>query len=263
MEPKNVISFAIDTELTPAYFDDMLGFIHRRYILAHKERFTNVELKVANHEHFLSFRAVGPQGKGHVDVEIKAAKPIQVRMISADEGFPRDELDRLKEDLVIGVNLFEEQARRTTIYFTWVEGEKIIPEKPPMRQRSIIRQMFSDSMLPLFIIFAAISIYLFMILGPYAPVFLVAIQFLLVLASGKIMAKIADWQITSENSRVHIFEYQLPIEGQEDFRKKLGQDMLLQIKTEVYEKTLALGKAVECEAVKHDPAQRRSFRAEP
>jgi len=242
-------SFTIETELAEGYFGYLLRFIMDQYLLADQDRFGNVELKLVDKKPTLSFRAIGSRGVGFADVEITTGRPILVQLVHVDPDTPREEIERLEEDLTIVVNLFEEKARTATIYFAWAEGEKILPEKPPASRRNIIRNMFSDSMLPLFILFAAINVYLFLVLGQYAPIVLVLVQFLLVLASGRIVARMADWQITPQNPRVHVFAYQLPFDGQEDFRRKLRGVSLIQIKSEIYDKTLALGKPVDCSEI--------------
>ncbi|KPV65384.1 MAG: heat shock protein HtpX [Candidatus Bathyarchaeota archaeon BA1] len=241
------ISFLIDTEVTSAYLDELLKFIRQHYILALREHFTNIKLAVIDHDFVLAFTALGPEEKWHIDVEVRAEKPIRVRMVPGDRTVPQAALDRLKEDLIIGVQLFEERVRRTTLYFAWVEGEKVIPEKTPLRRRKLLERILLQNMLLLFIIFIAISIFVFMILGPYAPMVLIAFQLVLVLVSDKIIAGMGDWSITEENPSVHLLQYHLPAEEYVEFRKKYSRDLLIKIKGEIYQKTLAIGKAVDCE----------------
>jgi len=240
------VSFIIDTEVTTAYLDDLLKFIHQHYILPLQERFTNVKRTIVDHDHVLSFTALGPEGKWHIDVEMKAGKPIQVKMVPSDETVPKNILDQLKEDLIIWVRLFEENVRRTTLYFAWVEGEEVIPEKPPLRRKSLIYRIFSESMIFLFIIFMASSILLFMILGMYAPIALVAFQLIMVLFSDKIIMKMGDWTVNQKNPFVHLFQYHLPVEEHKEFRQKYSRDTLIKIKGEIYEKTLAVGRPIDC-----------------
>ncbi len=42
---------------------------------------------------------------------------------------PQAVLDRLREDLMILIQYFEEMLRRSTLYFAWVEGKEVVPEK--------------------------------------------------------------------------------------------------------------------------------------
>jgi len=249
MEASAAISFSIDTEVTSAYFDDLLKFIHQHYILPRKKFFANVKREVVDQAHLLSFTFLLPEGKGYVDVEIWAGRPIQVRMVPSDESFPREVLNQLREDLFIGVQLFEEQVRRTTLYFAWVEGKEVIAERAPQRRKNLIYRLFSESMLLFFILFIAASILLFMVFGPYAPIILVAIQFIMVLLSDKIIIRMGNWRITPKNPRVHIFQYHLPMEEYEEFKRRFSRDLLIKIKEEIYEKTFAAGRPLDCETV--------------
>lgn len=243
------VSFVIDTEIAPADFDDLLKFIHQHYILPLQERFTNVSRVSIDHDQVLSFTALGREEEWYIDVEIRAGRPIQVTMIPSQESVPNKLLDQLKEDLFIGVQLFEEQVRRTTLYFAWVEGEEVIPEKAPQRRKNIVYRLFTESMLLFFIIFIGVSILLFMFLGPYTPIVLVAIQFVMVLFSDKIIARMGTWRITQENPNVHLFQYHLPVEEYRDFQQRFSRDTLIKIKAEIYGKTLGSGKPVDCETV--------------
>jgi len=243
------ISFDIDTEVTSASFEDLTKSIQQHYILPSKGRFTNVERSLVDQDYVLSFTLVRPEQKWYVDVEIRTGKPIKVRMVPSDETVPQTVLDGLKEDIFLSVQLFEEQVRQTTLYFAWVEGEPVVLEKPLERRKNIVYKLFTESMLMFFILFIAASIVLFMFFGGYAPVILVAMQFVMVLFSNRIVARMGNWHITSDKANVHIFQYLLPVEEYRDFRKRFSKETLMKMKAEIYEKTLAIGKAVDCEAV--------------
>ena len=245
---ENVIFFTIDTELTPDTFRDLINFIYRHYLMPQLRRFVNIQRISANHLHIISFDLPDPAGMWWVRVEVKAGKPIEVK-IRAEGPVPEEVISRLKEDLFITVQLFEEQVRRTSFYFAWVEGEPVILERRPHKKGNIIYRMFSESMLMFFIVFIAISIFLFMIFGPYTPIMLVAIQFVIFLFSDKIIMKLGSWQITREKPAVHIFHYHLPVEEYRDFIHRFSRETLMKIKAEIYERTLAVGKAVDCETI--------------
>ncbi len=249
MATRTGISFLIDTEVTPASFEDLTKSIQQHYILPSKERFANVERRLVDQDYLLSFTLLGPGEKWHVDIEIRTGKPIEVRMFPSDETVPQMVLDGLKEDLFLAVQLFEEQVRRTTLYFAWVEGEPVVLEKPMERRKNIVYKLFTESMLMFFVLFIAASIILFMFFGGYAPVILVAMQFVMVLFSNRIVARMGNWRITRDKAQVHIFQYHLPVEEYRDFRKRFSRETLMKMKAEIYEKTLAIGEAVNCEAV--------------
>jgi heat shock protein HtpX len=243
------VSFEIDTEITPAYFDDLLTFFYQQYIVPRAERFANVNRTVIDDEPVLSFAVLGSPERGHIDVEIRAGRPINVRIVPSDPTSPQAAIDQLKEDVVIGVKLYEERIRRTTLYFAWVVGAEVIPEKSPQGERNIIYRLFSESMLLFFIIFTAASIFLFIILGPYAPIALVAFQFAMVLFSDRIFARMGDWSVTESDKNVHLFEYHMSVEEFRDFRKRFPKDAVLRMKKAIYEKTFAVGKPMDCASV--------------
>ena len=245
---ENVVFFTIDTELTPDAFRDLIIFIHRHYLMPHLNRFINIQSVSTDNLHLISFVLPDPAGMWWARVEVKAGKPIEVKIVK--EGpVPEEVISKLKEDLFIAVQLFEEQVRRTSFYFAWVEGEPVVLERKPRKEGNIIYRMFTESMLLFFVIFIAVSIFLFMIFGPYTPIMLVVLQFVIFLFSDKIVMRMGSWNITREKPSVHIFHYHLPVEEYRDFIQRFSRDVLMKIKAEIYERTLAIGKAVDCETV--------------
>jgi len=245
MAAKAGVSFAIDTEVAVSELDQLVRFIYEHYVLQHPEQFMNVKRAFD----FLSFTARAPTQEWYVDVQIKAGRPIEVEMTPSGETVPQNALEQLKEDLFITVQLFEEQVRRTTLYFAWVEGEPVVLEKAEQRRKNVIYRLFSESMLMFFIVFIAFSILLFMVLGPYTPIVLVAIQFVMVLFSDRIIARMGNWQITREKTSVHIFQYHLPVEEFKNLTDRFSREALMKMKAEIHDRTLALGRPVDCETV--------------
>ena len=127
MGPTNSTTFNIDTEITPDSYEDLLKFFEMHYIAPKQALFTNVKRTAIDHEHSLSFTFLGPENKWSIDVELKTGKPVQVKIVPSDATVPHEALSQLKEDLFIGVQLFEEQVRRTSLYFSWVENEPVVP----------------------------------------------------------------------------------------------------------------------------------------
>ena len=168
-------SFTIETELTPDDYTGLLNFIRHNYLLPHPKVFTDVIKKKFDGTHSLRFTALGIEHGWRVKVEVTPGNPIQVKMIGEGEAASR-ELDKLRLDLIAIVQLFEENIRRTTLYFAWVKGEKILPEKPPSASRRSSRSIFSSSMLVLYILLFGINIVLFVFFGFTAVIGIIAIQ---------------------------------------------------------------------------------------
>ncbi len=239
-------SFTIDTELAPMHYKDLLNFIRHNYLLPHPKVFTNVGKKKLDGAHSLTFTALGIEHGWRVNAEVKPGNPIQVKMTAEGEA-AQSALDKLRLDLILNVQLFEENARKTTLYFAWVKGEKIIPEKPPSMSSRSSGSIFSSSMLFLYVLLFGMNIVLFVFFGFYAVIGILAIQFGFVLFADKIFLRLGEFKITEKNREVHIMQYHLPIEEYKEFQAKHGKDSIIKMKTEIYDRTLAVGKEPTCE----------------
>lgn len=247
---ESAVSFSIDTEVTPAYYEELIKYTYQNYVLPNGKRFTNVSQSSFDGTYVLSFTALDPNGKWHVNVEVKTGKPIQITMQRSDAGVPQAVLDRLREDLIIFIQYFEEMLRRSTLYFAWVEGKEVVPEKSPFRRARLIERILFGNILFLFMIMTVISIVLFLVIDYYAALVLVAGQFLIVIFADKLIGTMADWAVTEQNPKVHILQYHLPAQERLQFQQKYPREKLLQMKKEIYDKTIALGKPVECETAR-------------
>jgi len=247
---ESAFSFSIQTEVTPAYYDELIKYTYEKYILHMGKNFTNVNQSVIDGDYVLNFTVLDPNGKWHINVTMKTGKPLQVTMQPSDVSVPAAVLDRLKEDLIIVIQFFEEVVRRSTLYFAWVEGKEVVPEKSPFRRARVIERILFGNILFLFMLMIAISIVLFFVLDYYAVIVLVAGQFLLLIFSDKLIGTMAEWRVTEQNPKVHILQYHLPAQERIQFQQKYPRETLLQMKKEIYDKTLAVGKPVECETAR-------------
>ena len=244
---KETLSYVIDTEVTPAYVNNLLDFIYHKYILPNRKYFTEVSRATVDGYSVLSFVTLDSNGKPELSVHVKGSKPIEVEIARLSETVTQKRIDEVQQDLFIIVQLFEEQVRKSTLYFAWREGEEIVPEKILGSERKAINRLFLETQIFLFIVFISLSIFLFLILDWLAPVVLMASQLVIVFFSNKIVARIGDWHITQTNPSVHLLQYHLPIEEHKEFRRKYSKKELIEIKKEIYEQTLARGRDIDCE----------------
>ncbi|MCX8171522.1 MAG: M48 family metalloprotease [Candidatus Bathyarchaeota archaeon] len=242
-------SFKLHTEVSPAFHHDLLMFIYRKYIVPHYYNFANVRRWIIDGKETLAFTILG-SGLWYVDVEITAGDPFEIKMRPYGDYFPQSLLSRIKEDLIVLFQMFEDEIRKTTLYFAWVPGKHLTSEKMLTQRKKFLSQIFTGNMLMLFVIFILFSYMIFAFFGPtYAPIILVLSQFILILFSDKIIMQMGDWPITKESPTVHILQYHIPPEDFDFIRQNYPRERLLQIKREIYEKTLALGKPIDAETV--------------
>lgn len=244
---KELFSYTIETEVTPAYVSNLLDFIYHKYILPNRRFFAGVSRVSVNDYSVLAFITLNSDGKQELNVKVKGSKPIEVEIARLSETVTQKRIDEVKQDLFIVVQLFEEQVRKSTLYFAWREGEEIVPEKILGREKKALSRLFLETQIFLFIVFISLSIFLFWILDWLAPVVLMIFQLVIVLNSNKIVARLGDWRISETNPSIHLLQYHLPIEEHEEFRRKYSRKELIEIKKEIYEQTLAKGRNIDCE----------------
>ncbi len=241
--------FSIETEVAPAYYPELLDYIQQKYIQTSAQRFTDVRRGAVDGNSILDCSYLDPDGKWHVNINVKTGKPIQVTMTPSQSDVPQSLLDRLKEDLIIVIQYFEENVRRSTLYFAWVQGKDVVPEKSPLRRARIMERIFFGNVLFLFVVIIAVSIILVLTIGLlYTAIFIVISQLIVVALSDRLIGTLSDWRITKENPIVYILQYHLPAQDRVDFAQKYPREKLLQMKKEIYDITIALGKPIEVEA---------------
>ncbi|MFQ6076259.1 MAG: M56 family metallopeptidase [Candidatus Bathyarchaeia archaeon] len=238
----------LDTEAVRASLDALPEYIQDTYLSRRKKTFKDIKIMGVDQAKVLSFTVMMPEDR-NVDVEVWAQRPIQVKITPQGEAPPQKLLDLLREDIMIMVQLFEEKVRTTTLYFNFVRSETVETEEAQPRWERIIIRLLTESMMLLNIIFMFMSIFLFMYIGFWTPVVLIALQVLIVLNSDKIIMERGTWPVTSDNPTVHLLQYHLSVEEFNEFRRKHGFEVLKDIKKRIHDRTLAAEKSLDFDTV--------------
>ena len=246
------VSYKIATELPASYIEKLFAFMHAQYLLPQKQRFANFYRETADGVPFLSYMVLGAQGKQLLKAEVKGTLPIEVKLVTIDPLVSGTDIEEAKQDVVIAVQIFEEHARKATLYFAWREGEDIVPEELRKKEKSF-RRLFLETQILFFVLFIVFGMAIFLILAPYpdafwiAPLVLIAVQFVFVFYSARFIARTADWCITNANPIIHLLKYNLPIKTNDELKQTLPRDQVLAIKKEIYDEILAKRGEIDCE----------------
>lgn len=236
----------IDTELSQANLKFLPEYLRRFYVLKNDKyrTFENVQIETENGINHIVYRVIVPKTNQYVDIDIKATVPITMTLNPSDPSIKEAFLKELYEDVFLEVQAFEENIHKTALYLAFVPGEKIIPE----RERTHFRvRVFSDSMLPLYIILLALTFVLFFFLGDYAPLVFVALSFALALFAGKLIGRSGDWKINEKQPEIYLLQYILPPSKFDEFRKNHA-GKIPEIRKAIYDATVAVDKTPTCEA---------------
>ncbi len=240
-------NFAIDIAVAQAHMKEVLEFIYKYYLLSKPKNFNTVNKINGSNNSKLSFYAINPEYGWKLFVEIVAGSPLDVKITSYNST-PEKFVTNIKEELILAVQFFHESIRQSTLYFAWVEGEDIIPEEPPNSGKKVADRLFGSNLLFLYVLFFGINIVFFIFLGlVFAVIAILGLQLVIVLLSDRIYLARNNWRITEANPYVHIIEYQLPVEEFTAFKEKFGNDVVVQMKNDIYKRSLAIGKEPTCE----------------
>jgi heat shock protein HtpX len=247
LEEEFVMEFTIDISIPEIYFEEMLKFIQREFLFRNPIIFKNIKIFEKEGKKCLSFIIIKPGTDQYVNVELEAKIPINVKVSSIYKELIEEIYEELRENLIINIEWFQEKIRRAAIYFAWIEGKEVIPEASLSMKKKAYTNIFTRDMITFYILSIIISIIVFSLFSFYAPIIILIFQFSILFFSDRIALRIGEWIIDSKNKYIHFIEYYLSIEELREFREKYDIEIIRKIKREIYEKTLAIGKKIDCE----------------
>ena len=246
------VSYKIDTEIPVSYSEKILDFIQKKYLLPQNERFTRIVRKKSETSSYLSYVVRNEKGELSLQVEVKASKPLEIEITPIGEKVSDTAIEEAKQDVVIALEIFEANARKSTLYFAWREGENIVPETVRKKEKSFNR-LFLETQVLFFMVFIGLGIFLFIFVLAYypsafwtVPLLLIVAQLVFVIFSTSFISRTADWRITASNPTIHFLEYHLPLMDNGNLAKGYSPEKLLKIKKEVYDEILSKHGEIDC-----------------
>jgi heat shock protein HtpX len=237
--------YRINPEVPPSYYQKLFDFIYTQYLQAQKQRFTDITRESSAQGEKLSYIVIDSQGNRLVGVEVKSGTPFELSINPLTSVASHTTVEEAKQDMLIAMQIFAQNARSATVYFAWREGEEIVPEAYTKPEKSFNR-LFLETQILFFVVFIVFGMLIFIAISTtlptafwVAPLILIAIQFGFVFYSNRFIARSADWHITQANPTIHLLEYYLPVGEKTDFNKAYPKETLLAIKKEIYQEIIA------------------------
>ena len=232
MDPKAVLvhSSKLDTELSKTQLLAFPMFIRERMAFGQLPgiKMGLIEAYASSKGHYLEFSAGPERGRYMSSVRMYLERPVVIEIWSTmgrDEAFEK-QLDNI---LLVAVQFFEEEARKTTLYMSFMPGSPKTAEL--VGKRSTLKLFFGGNMLNLFLLSIAIGYPIYLLfqyygLEQYAPVFFLVFMLGMVLSIGRVTAARSPWRVTKDAREVVIVQMVVP-EGDLDkyrgeYRSKVG-----------------------------------------
>jgi heat shock protein HtpX len=246
---ERALSYEIELDIPSKFVENLLDFVYQKYLLPQKGKFARVSKTQTEGVSSLTYNVQGQTGTPLLTVRILGSMPLKVDVTPMVEAVKEETIEEVKEDIEIAVELFEEKVRANTLYFAWREGEDIVPEKMSGKEKRSLNRVLLETQVFLAVIFITIGLFLFIFLGPLwwiVPIILLVIQFVILFFSNRLIKIGTDWRITKDNPTIHLLEYRLPLQEQENFEKEFPKEKLLSIKKEIYRQTIQQKGEIDC-----------------
>ncbi len=243
-------SYSIETEIPSSYSGKLADYIWQKYVLNPDNRFKDASRAMLDGTPAIMFTVTDAGGKRILGVEVKATRPLSIKITALDEGVTEQQIDDERQDLVLLVQLYEDRIRTNTLYFAWREGEKTVPEKIADVAKKPVNRFFLQTQILLFIAFIFVGMIVLLIVGNFLVFFILMLgsQLILVLYSNKFVAKTADWRITKDDPYIHMLEYHLPFGETEDLQKKMSKNEFAQFREELFNQVVKEKGEMDCQA---------------
>ena len=240
--------------MPPSYYEKLFDFIYTQYLLPQKQRFASIVRQTTDQTYTLSYAVTDVQGRQQLQVEVTSGNPFELKVSPTDPSVSQTAIAEAKQDILIAMQIFAQNAKSAAVYFAWREGEEIVPEAYMKPEKSFNR-FFLETQILFFTLFIVFGMVIFLTIATalpsafwVAPLILIAIQFVFVFFSNRFIARSADWRITKANPIIHFLEYYLPVGEKNDVKKTYPRETLLAVKKEIYDEIIAKQGQVDVEA---------------
>jgi len=217
-----VNSFKLDTELSKNQLLAFPRFIRERMAFGQLPgiRMGPIEAYASSRGHYLEFVAGPARGKYTSTVRMYLERPVVIEIWSTmgrDEVFEK-QLDNV---LLVAVQFFEEEARKTTLYMSFMPGSPKTAEL--VGRRSALKLFFGGNMLNLFLLSILIGYPIYLLfqyygLEQYAPIFFLVFMLAMVLSIGRVAASRSPWRVNKDAREVVIVQMVVPEGDLEKYR---------------------------------------------
>jgi len=241
-----MLSEELPLSLSPEDREEFLKYLTARLAQHNYKVYTPVDLKPEPYELYVEKLDI----KGNVLARFKVAISDTIRIELVSRGNISEKVVKsIALDLEKAILRFNDNYFVNKLYLTFVENATPLPFKLRYATLSrVVEKFFTDSTIYLFMLIVLIGFVAFVLFEKYAPLAIIVASFVLLAFSGKILGLLGDWTINEKSQSVFIVQMSV---SPQSFQKALSlfrnANVVLNVKKEIYARTLALGSPIEPE----------------
>lgn len=250
----SAFTYRITPEVPFSFFGKLFDFIYVEYLLPQKDRFIDIYRESSSQGEKVTYTVIDSDDNRRLNVEIKSGPQLELTITPLAPLISKADAEEAKQDILIAIQIFSQNAREATIYFAWRQGEKVVPEIFNKPKKSFNR-LFLETQVLFFLIFIVFGTFIFIAISAVspaefwiAPLVLICIQFTFISFSNRFIARSADWHITKSNPTLHFLEFYFPTAENLNIEAVCPKETLVSIKGEIYSEIIAKKGEVDVES---------------
>ena len=240
MDPKAslVHRSKIETELSNQQLLSFPRFVRERMAFGQLPgiRMGAMESYASSKGHYLEFEAGPDRSESRFTIRMYLERPVVIEVWSTS-GPTEEFAKQLHNVLMMTLQFFEDEARKSTLYMAFMPGS---PRTAEVRlRRPLSRVLFGGNMLNLFLLsiligFPIILIFNSLGLAQYAPLFFLALMLGMVLSAGRLSSLGNPWRVTKDSREIVIIQHMVP-EGELEKYRTQYVDKVREAKKKVFD----------------------------
>ncbi|MCC6013347.1 MAG: M48 family metalloprotease [Candidatus Verstraetearchaeota archaeon] len=197
---------------------------------------------------FIQFRLIA--NGNPIDIQIRFYKD-KVDILYSPQLRDLTERDYKLIDLEIErlLRSFISEKESSSLFLVFSPKMELIPKSKEVGIKKIISSIVFGNFLYLFMIILLFGILLYQVFEMLTPIILVLIQFIILIFANNLILYRGEFEISKDNPSIHIAELKMKREELNNILRKC-LPRIKEIKKEIYDNTLALGKELDPEIIR-------------
>lgn len=229
--------YELGFEVLPRHSTLYLNFVERRCIERYGSHISSIN--IMEEDKVLKLVVSSESGNLSFDITLIADRKPKI-IIRASKPTSTEVFLNFAIDFQFFTYQFVSLSNEGTLGLVFIPGLPLVPLRQLSVGKQILAKIFSGNLLILFLLLLFFGYFMFVVFRKYAPIVIVASQFILFVFAPKLLSYVGDWILSPDNRDIHVAVCKIPINA---FRELVTRrwDEIKEIKREIYDRSLSKG----------------------